>query len=622
MEIRRTSNGVAKSRWVWTALVSLSALLLVVGLSLGLVRLQALALSSENSSVSSPVAQTTVVTAQIRSPSRNAYITQKSPMTIKGIAWREGAVPPYLTDDPVMSLQRLDEANYYVKWTEVISAEDYHLQEATAPSFEADVRTFDDWLTGTSRPFNKDGEEGTYYYRVQAASPDVDNLSRWSNVLSVTVPLPAAASGEAASQAAALSADAAITVQVRIDDGSWHTATVSETAWGAEWSYVWSPLPEGRNTQYAIQARATEGAEFDGPVDAVTVTLDNKDYVAYLPMIFKRWPPVPYPPTLAVSGLEDGVDEDGQYALSWSYSDDVLAVPDPISYTLQESTDPNFGSWTEYPPVNNTSREFTDKDDATYYYRVRGINDYGAGEWSNIVSVAVASADFYDDFNSASSGWITHDAACCLSGCDDGIDQDHPNYKYNLFYADGKYHVKIPLDCRGGGNHGDTRHIYPVTFAPDFERPTTRTCIELKGGFEKWDPTWSFWGLVFAASKDKSKVWSLEVNNLGDWAVVRRSGYDFPGPNAPWQNENRSYPVSYTGGKRWPARPAFEKNTLRARVSGDNVKLYINGVLVDELSRSEISDLNQVGIIGGDWEITPTQIGYDYFYVDEGCDDF
>lgn len=622
MEIRRTSNGVAKSRWVWTALVSLSALLLVVGLSLGLVRLQARALSSENSSVSSPVAQTAVVTAQIRSPSRDAYITQKSPMTIKGIAWPEGAVPPYLTDDPVMSLQRLDEINYYVKWTEVISAEDYHLQEATAPSFEADVRTFDDWLTGTSRPFNKDGEEGTYYYRVQAASPDVDNLSRWSNVLSVTVPLPAAASGEAASQATALSAAAAITVQVRIDDGSWHTATVSETTWGAEWSYVWSPLPEGRNTQHTIQARATEGAEFDGPVDAVTVTLDNKEYVAYLPMIFKRWPPVPYPPTLAVSGLENGVDEDGEYALSWTYSDDVLAVPDPISYTLQESTDPDFSSWTEYPPVNDTSREFTDKDDATYYYRVRGINDYGAGEWSNIVSVAVASADFYDDFNSASSGWITHDASCCLSGCDDGIDQDHPNYKYNLFYADGKYHVKIPLDCRGGGNHGDTRHIYPVTFAPDVERPTTRTCIELRGGFEKWDPTWSFWGLVFAASNDKSKVWSLEVNNLGDWAVVRRSGYDFPGPNAPWQNESRSYPRAYTGGKRWPARPAFEKNTLRAEVRGDRVKLYINGDLVHELSRSEISDLNQVGIIGGDWEITPTQIGYDYFYVDEGCDGF
>jgi len=353
------------------------------------------------------------------------------------------------------------------------------------------------------------------------------------------------------------------------------------------------------------------------------VSATNEDYFVYFPIIFKRWPPINYPPSLAVSGLENGVDKDGQYLLSWTYDYDVPAVPDPISYTLQESTNPDFVS-----PIEDTldaatmSKQFSDKDDGTYYYRVRGNNEYGPGEWSNVVSVTVTSLDFYDSFNSAASGWMTHDAACCLGGCDNGLLQEHPEYKYNLFYQDGRYHVNIPLDCRAGGNHGDTRHIYPVTFAPGVERPATKTCIQVKGNFEHWDPYWSFWGLVFAASEDKNIVWSLEVNNLGNWAVVRRSGYDFPGPNAPYTNESRSYPVPYDGHTSWPARPAFEGNTLRAQVTGENVRLYINGVMVHQLSSFEVGELTKVGIIGGDWEITPTQIGYDYFYMDEGCDDF
>jgi hypothetical protein len=327
---------------------------------------------------------------------------------------------------------------------------------------------------------------------------------------------------------------------------------------------------------------------------------------------------VPYAPALQNIA---NADRDDSYTVQWSYAHTYPAVD---TFILQEATNPGFSGAVNYEIGGaNTSRAFTDKGSATYYYRVKGRNEYGDGPWSALKSVVSVSADFYDDFDDPGSGWMTHDAWCCLSECDNGLYQEHPEYKYNLFYAGGAYHVKIPLDCRAaGGEHGDTRHIYPVVFAPETERPQSRTCVEAKGTFEEWDPFWSFWGLVFAASDDKSTVWSLEVNNLGDWGVVKRTGYDFPGPNVSYANEDRFYEVDYTAQLRPPARAAFESNTLRAEVDGNDVTLYINGEEVHQFTAPGIGSLRNVGVIGGDWEITPTQIGYDYFYLDEGCDDY
>jgi len=339
-------------------------------------------------------------------------------------------------------------------------------------------------------------------------------------------------------------------------------------------------------------------------------------YYRYFPIIFKRWPPIPYAPTL---NNIDNTDEDGDYTVSWSYNDDNPDVPDPITYTLQEATDADFTGPTEYYPGSSTSYAFSSKDDGTYYYRVQGHNEHGPGEWSNVKSTTVVSPDFFDDFSNSGSGWTTHAASCCLSGCDSA--RQHLNYKYNLYYGGGRYHVNIPLDCRAsGGNHGDTRHIYPVLFAPGVERSTSETCIELKGRFEEWDPYWSFWGLVFAASDDMSTVYSLEVNNIGDWGIVKRTDYQYPGPNHPFENETREPIVSYTGEQQWPAKAG--SNTLMVRVTNQKVKAFINGYEVYSFSSGEIPSLRRVGIIGGDWEITPTQIGYDYFFVDEGCDDY
>jgi uncharacterized repeat protein (TIGR01451 family) len=333
----------------------------------------------------------------------------------------------------------------------------------------------------------------------------------------------------------------------------------------------------------------------------------------YLPVIMRKYPPIPVLDPITIPDINS-------YTVSWS-----IDATDFDRFVLQESLDGNFDSINnEWALSSSQTSLFLDAKsfDTTYYYRVRADNDdsWGEGPWSNIESVTTPDY-YYDGFDDPNSGWPTHQARCCIDGCDSGEDREHLEYKYNLYYGGGRYKVKIPLDCRGGGNHGDTRHIYPVVFAPQILRPTSRTCIHLRGRFEEDDPYWSFWGLVFAAKEDKSIVYSLEVNNLGDWGIVKRTGYQYPGPNHPWLNEERKYINGYTGTKRWPGND-YSWNTLKAEVTNDQVKLYINGHHVDTFSEGAISSLTRVGIIGGDWEIAPTQIGFEYFIVDEGCDDF
>ena len=86
-------------------------------------------------------------------------------------------------------------------------------------------------------------------------------------------------------------------------------------------------------------------------------------------------------------------DQRVDYQVSWSYDDDNPDVPDPITYTLQEATDQAFTDPTTYYPGSNEYYDVTDpakeKTGGTYYYRVRGHNAYGPGEWSNVRSTTV-----------------------------------------------------------------------------------------------------------------------------------------------------------------------------------------------------------------------------------------
>ncbi len=119
-----------------------------------------------------------------------------------------------------------------------------------------------------------------------------------------------------------------------------------------------------------VQAHAT---------DTTTVVL----YRVIFPFIAKRWPPVPYSATL---NSIDNSDGDAYYTVSWSTADLADA------YVLEEDDNANFSSPTIVYDGAGTSWSVPAPGKSagtSYYYRVRGRNQWGYGVYSNIQSITV-----------------------------------------------------------------------------------------------------------------------------------------------------------------------------------------------------------------------------------------
>lgn len=103
----------------------------------------------------------------------------------------------------------------------------------------------------------------------------------------------------------------------------------------------------------------------------------------FLPLVFKRYPPVPYAPQLSPI---DNADGDGAYTVWWMEQPVRLAD----SYTLQEATDSMFAAGLRDVCTNaGQSCQVNGRAPGTYYYRVRGQNEWGVSEWSNTQAATV-----------------------------------------------------------------------------------------------------------------------------------------------------------------------------------------------------------------------------------------
>ncbi|MGC9334852.1 MAG: hypothetical protein ACP5JJ_11930, partial [Anaerolineae bacterium] len=107
------------------------------------------------------------------------------------------------------------------------------------------------------------------------------------------------------------------------------------------------------------------------------------DHYVYLPLVLRRWPPVPYQPVLYSISNPDG---DGNYTVSWS------AAQLATSYQLHEDDNAAFFSPALVYSGSGTSTAISGRAPGTYYYRVRGCNSYGCGVWSSTQSVVVPSS--------------------------------------------------------------------------------------------------------------------------------------------------------------------------------------------------------------------------------------
>jgi len=109
-----------------------------------------------------------------------------------------------------------------------------------------------------------------------------------------------------------------------------------------------------------------------------TTTVETVTYYVYLPLILKRWPPIPDVPVLNPISNPDG---DGNYSVSWN------AASLATSYTLQEDDNSAFSSPVQRYIGSETAWMASTNSGGTYSYRVKATNSWGDSSWSNIQSV-------------------------------------------------------------------------------------------------------------------------------------------------------------------------------------------------------------------------------------------
>ena len=302
----------------------------------------------------------------------------------------------------------------------------------------------------------------------------------------------------------------------------------------------------------------------------------------YLPLIMRRWPPIPYPTVLNPISNPGYA---GDYSVTWQAAE--LAT----SYVLQEDDNSSFSTPQEYDMGAALSTAFTNKPGGRYYYRVRGHNDWGDGAWSNIESTLVGY--FFDDFSNSAGGWRI--ASLPL---------------YTLGYINGWYQIYVPLDFRGGGSV-DTWFDQPAVLAPVQPPSGSSYCVTVDTYFASTPGWWESHSLIFAASADMRTLYRLETNVNGDWAVSKYTNYTMPygGIHAgdtsiiDWHEEHGEH-----------VRMDQGLNHLKVIVIGTTATFYINGRALDfATGLNDLPHLNRVGVIGGSYEVTPVDSRFDNF---------
>ena len=209
-----------------------------------------------------------------------------------------------------------------------------------------------------------------------------------------------------------------------------------------------------------------------------------EEYFVHLPLVMRRWPPIPDTPTLNAISNSDG---DGNYTVSWNAT--YLAD----SYTLQEDDNSSFSSPATAYTGSSTSWNASDQSKGTYYYRVRANNSWGSSGWSNVRSVTVTSEPsgpkpgFWED--SVVEFYVTSDRAYVddfaisiyVSGCGSyKITHTSPaSISNDSFSFTGSYYANGTFSdaTHGSGQYGlDHFYIYG--------------CGYVTGGPYPWTATW------------------------------------------------------------------------------------------------------------------------------------
>lgn len=182
-----------------------------------------------------------------------------------------------------------------------------------------------------------------------------------------------------------------------VEAGHSFTATVSPITATLPITYVWQTIgqPSVENVNglsdsvsftwnvTGTQLITVSAHNIGGSITSnVVVNIIPKPPTVYLPLVLKRWPPIPYDPIL---NPITNADQDNYYAVSWRNAD--LAT----TYILEEATNAQFSNAQIVYQGSSVSWSVASpgKTPATYYYRVKARNSWGDSLWSSSQIIVV-----------------------------------------------------------------------------------------------------------------------------------------------------------------------------------------------------------------------------------------
>lgn len=214
---------------------------------------------------------------------------------------------------------------------------------------------------------------------------------------------------------------------------------------------------------------------------------------------------------------------------------------------------------------------------------------------------------YFDDFSDPNSGWPR-------------VETQIPGTTsyYRLRYQDGIY--RIMLD-QGGPL---TWFYQPDALAP-YRPSSDKYCIEVdvlvvrgEDPYQEWNfyPYWANGGLIFGANEGNTHLYALclavgaERGSSADfgWFLVNNPTYEYPRKGCnylPGVIPGEAVGLDIT---RW--------QHLEVGVDGDKVVVFINGVYRGDWTMAGLSAMTRVGLVAGDYEVTPVDFRFDNFRVE------
>jgi uncharacterized repeat protein (TIGR01451 family) len=216
------------------------------------------------------------------------------------------------------------------------------------------------------------------------------------------------------------------------------------------------------------------------PANNSSVVVMGSGYGIYLPLVMRRWPPIPDRPVLNPISNGDG---DGNYTVSWNAP--YLAQ----TYTLHEDDNATFSSPTVRYAGTARSWNATGKAPGAYWYRVMAHNAVGDSAWSNGERVtvrppgtfyAVGDACILEGYSSTNFGptddmWV---------GYDDYLDPDGKRARSLIQFDTSAIPAGAPVDSA----------VLRVYLVQSYDYPDRTRTVTAYGIDEAWSESSVTWG--------------------------------------------------------------------------------------------------------------------------------